>query len=373
MRKTVALSVGLALGLGAMGQNWEEVPLIQHQHFQAVNPDGSTAYTDGFPTRLFGVVLNNPEDWLDPTPAYDPEYHPFQMGGQWEIFVQAFPLPGLRDGDDFGGTAAWMGQNYGNLPWLGDPVYSYTNEEWVAELARLNYPEGPGTPPLRAGDLIELRARGGLPYQGKMNVNEQHSNSPTLDFEIVILERGVGFVPPEAVTLSDLLAEVGGGQFEFIWDPTRQTGGERYQAARIALRGVKLADPGGWGTNADLTLVDATGRTLPVHLGRNPAFDSRPAPGGTFNLLAILNQESWTGQGGYYALVMHPDDFVCGDANCDAQLDFADINPFVLALTSPAAYAAAYPECTPDLTGDFAVDFADINVFVAALTTGGCP
>jgi hypothetical protein len=35
--------------------------------------------------------------------------------------------------------------------------------------------------PLRAGDLVEIRARGGLSYAGKMNVNEQHDIlSPSL-------------------------------------------------------------------------------------------------------------------------------------------------------------------------------------------------
>jgi hypothetical protein len=59
-----------------------------------------------------------------------------------------------------------------------------------------------------------------------------------------------------------------------------------------------------------------------------------------------------------------------GDLNCDGVVDFDDINPFVLALSDPAAYAAAYPTCNI-LTGDCdqngQVDFDDINPFVALL------
>jgi hypothetical protein len=59
-----------------------------------------------------------------------------------------------------------------------------------------------------------------------------------------------------------------------------------------------------------------------------------------------------------------------GDMNCDAQVSFSDINPFVLALSSPAAYATQYPQCdilNGDINGDGLVGFADINPFVALL------
>jgi hypothetical protein len=60
-----------------------------------------------------------------------------------------------------------------------------------------------------------------------------------------------------------------------------------------------------------------------------------------------------------------------GDLNCDGQVTFGDINPFVLALTSPGLYATTYPDCdimNADVNGDASVDFADINPFVALLT-----
>jgi hypothetical protein len=60
-----------------------------------------------------------------------------------------------------------------------------------------------------------------------------------------------------------------------------------------------------------------------------------------------------------------------GDLNCDGGLDFRDINPFVLALSNPAAYEAAYPACTrwnADINGNGVVGFTDINPFVALLS-----
>ncbi len=60
-----------------------------------------------------------------------------------------------------------------------------------------------------------------------------------------------------------------------------------------------------------------------------------------------------------------------GDVNCDRAVDFGDINPFVLALTNPVAYAQAYPDCRlalADINGDGRVDFGDINPFVRLLT-----
>ncbi len=63
--------------------------------------------------------------------------------------------------------------------------------------------------------------------------------------------------------------------------------------------------------------------------------------------------------------------FLRGDLNCDGLIDFNDVNPFVLALTDPAGYAAAYPECNiidGDINEDGQVNFDDINPFVALLS-----
>ncbi|MEW6250696.1 MAG: S8 family serine peptidase [Planctomycetota bacterium] len=72
-----------------------------------------------------------------------------------------------------------------------------------------------------------------------------------------------------------------------------------------------------------------------------------------------------------YALVVYGGRLSLGDMNCDGVVNFDDINPFVLALTDPAGYAVAYPNCNimnGDINGDGVVNFDDINPFVAILT-----
>jgi hypothetical protein len=72
-------------------------------------------------------------------------------------------------------------------------------------------------------------------------------------------------------------------------------------------------------------------------------------------------------------LAVHMDDVagsslaIIGDVNCDGQVNAFDIDPFVLALTDTAGYAAAYPDCdisTADINGDGEVDAFDIDPFV---------
>ncbi len=65
-----------------------------------------------------------------------------------------------------------------------------------------------------------------------------------------------------------------------------------------------------------------------------------------------------------------------GDCNCDGQINFGDINPFVLALTNISAWQTAFPNCpvqNPDVNADGRVDFGDINPFVALLSTHSGP
>ncbi len=60
-----------------------------------------------------------------------------------------------------------------------------------------------------------------------------------------------------------------------------------------------------------------------------------------------------------------------GDLNCDGVLNAFDIDPFVLALSDPAGYAAAYPDCdlsAADVNGDGEVNAFDIDPFVELLS-----
>ena len=72
------------------------------------------------------------------------------------------------------------------------------------------------------------------------------------------------------------------------------------------------------------------------------------------------------------ALQCEPE-FAAGDLNCDGLINSFDIDPFVLALTSPAAYELAYPDCyaiNADIDGNGLVNSFDIDPFVLLLTGG---
>ncbi len=80
--------------------------------------------------------------------------------------------------------------------------------------------------------------------------------------------------------------------------------------------------------------------------------------------------------GGYPSLTIETvleSEFPLGDLNCDGDVDFFDIDAFVLAVTDPAAYSALYPDCDlmlADINGDGLVNFFDIDGFVALIVGG---
>ena len=58
------------------------------------------------------------------------------------------------------------------------------------------------------------------------------------------------------------------------------------------------------------------------------------------------------------------------DMNCDGAVNSFDVDPFTQALTNPAAYAAAHPDCMielGDVNGDGLVNLFDVNAFIDLL------
>lgn len=305
LRRGIAAMMVVLIAASADAQDWENVEFIQHSVCQAVNSNGTGAYSGEFPLKLRGVVLNNTEDWLDPTAAYS--VVPWDLGGQAEFYVQAVDLAGdTWDDGDFGGTACWMGQNCGNLGFVGDVDFNYSNDEWYAELDRLRiwWPDSSTSPLVRAGSLVEVRARGGLNYNGKMNVNEEHSDYASKDFEIVILDPYYGLPTPTSITLADVKDAADDPIFDF----TRATGGELYQSTLVEIKNMRFVDASIWGTDSDLVLTDGAGRTLDIHLGLNDSFDTQPAFD-LFNVVGIMDQNEYGGTGGYRLLAMNAADF----------------------------------------------------------------
>ncbi len=65
-----------------------------------------------------------------------------------------------------------------------------------------------------------------------------------------------------------------------------------------------------------------------------------------------------------------------GDVNCDCMVDFFDVDPFLLALFDPAAFALIQPNCSPanaDFDDNLITDFFDVDPFLECLFDTLCP
>jgi len=278
--------LGVLITLAGVGWAGPSVAPVTHRQFQAVNAGGEQTYTATQSVVLEGILLHQPADMLDPTPD-DTIRETFNLGAEWQFFFQG-------EGDDHAGTVVFLGQLYSNLPWV--ETGGYSNQEFIAELARLNAAR------FSPGDRIRVTGRF-LSYKGKMNINEQHNKNPDHDSTIELVEPDVGLPRPEVVSLADLKDD----QDRFIFDPERLAGGEYYQGCLIKIEDVNVVDPNAWAPDATLTITDGT-RTLPVKLGRGNGIYR-----GSYNLvqpcdvIGILDQDSTSLRDGYRLWVLNYD------------------------------------------------------------------
>jgi formylglycine-generating enzyme required for sulfatase activity len=106
---------------------------------------------------------------------------------------------------------------------------------------------------------------------------------------------------------------------------------------------------------------------------------SRGVRGGSFRInddyLASSNRIISNPSGEYFVFGFRvasevPEPFELGDLNCDGEINFFDIDPFVTALVAPEAYPTVHPGCAielADINADDEVDFFDIDPFIALL------
>ena len=99
-------------------------------------------------------------------------------------------------------------------------------------------------------------------------------------------------------------------------------------------------------------------------------------PGFTLMTAQKVSDRGWIvgygyGGGGMYKSFVLVPRAVPGDLNCDGVVSVGDIGAFVIALSSPAGYAAQFPNCNishGDINGDGAVSVGDIGPFVTLLS-----
>lgn len=285
--KFIALTTATLGLLALITTGWAET----HSNLQAVTASGTSAWAGSHPFTLRGVILNNPEEMLDP--AWDSGAEASgRMGGQWQLFIQA------TEAGDRGGTALWMGQNYPSLgPWI--PAGNlYDEATWSNELQRINFE---GAHRFRAGDLVEVTANKSLFFGGKRNVNEEHRTTHSNDFSIALVQAGFGLPDPEILVLSNLVST----GTSPIFDQTRQSGGEAYQGMRVRLEELRMATnyfgTNGWSkTTWDdrrCTVTDGQDRYLTL---RMPRYEVGAMPSDWFSAVGIINQESGSGADGTF-------------------------------------------------------------------------
>lgn len=313
---------------------------VSHWDLQAVNASGVATHPSINSTSkitIEGIILNRPEYMLDETANYNTIS--WNLGGQWQIYIQG-------TGSDHAGTALWMGQNYGNLPFGSG---RYTNQEWLNELHRLNHDPATGHR-FMPGDKVRITGLTKF-YGGKTNINERHDTDPDNDFTIELIAIGKGLPTPEVITLD----QVKDANDNFIFDQNRQTGCEYYQGRLVRVNNVSFVDPSGWAPNATLTITDGM-RTFPVKLGIGPGIAIYSGAnynlGQTFDVIGIFDQEdgSWPHTEGYRIWVVNYDGngSLLADG-CDLYGVFspADLNKDCLVnLSDLALFSQEWLECT---------------------------
>ncbi len=313
--KSTAMMLALttAIFCGTAAADISQAVPMTHMELQAVDEFGDTLYTGPEWIILEGILLNNPEEWLDPTPS------DVDMGGQWQIVIQG-EVKDPNEAGDPAGTACWMGQNYGSLGWV-PPDKSYSDEGWLAEIYRLNYdPNSLLTDrphAFRAGDRVRVTGRS-LFRNGKRLINERHNNDPSASFVLELVKPAVGLPQPIEITLEDVKDD--NNNFIFGHDPRQ--GGELYQSRRVRLEDVYIID-GQWEPLKSLTVADAPAdwtRTLEVRLGYGEGIlrYSAPEPDDKIDVIGILDQSHDTDYtAGYYIFALNYDGSrrVLGDAS----------------------------------------------------------
>lgn len=271
-----------------------------HASLQAVGDDGTSAWNGTFPFTIRGVLLCNTDEMLDSKPDFLPWNdggNAYQLGAEWQVTIQAV------DSRDRGGTTCWMGQSYGNMPWLHSSDLSYSNEAWVSEILRLNF-DPSSLHQFRAGDLLEFTVRQALFYGGKRNINEAHDIDPSANFDIRLVTANYGLPTPEVITLADVM-QPGGDPNDWttwlaIFDQTRATGGEHYQGMRVRMNNLTLVTTNGWNPtntwgNRLSTATDGAGRYFSL---RHPRYSLGAATTNQFDAIGIFSQESGSGTQG---------------------------------------------------------------------------
>ena len=352
----------------AVDPDWNSMPLTAHGTLQGVTPTGATTFAaTSFPIKMIGVVINNYDEMLDNAANFIPFTVPTfeQLGGQWQVFFQSI------DPADPAGSCMWMGQNYGTTPERRDNLYSYSNAEWEAEVARLSWLVDPVNPTLPLVQLARrLSHRGSALGPGKGLRREIQRERVPLQLADIRLRH--------CAPRSRLRGARAGCNHDGRHHGLRghvpfrrqsRSGAEAYQGRLVTLEGVTITNSENWDRYGEITVSDGT-RDFLVHLGYNDAFDTAALPVGTIDVTGVFDQETFGPLTSSYLMwATRLDAGLCsarasnpGDANTDGVVDDAD-----------AVRCWASTGCTPlgaswfdgEFNGDGRVSDADAAILAA--------
>lgn len=209
---------------------------------QAVDSDGVGTHPKvgadvGNPDNMVvieGIALNAPSEILD-------------VSDMWQVYVQG-------QSPDQGGIAVFSGRWWWGASWCPYPL------------------------DVAAGDI--LRVTGFVAnHNGKVNLNERHSQANAFTVEVV--ERGAGMPEPILIpNISDCN----------YFDQSRGGSGELYQCQWVKLESVNIQS-GAWGAGNEVAITDVSGATVTMLLSSEGDFDSYSAPTGSFDVVGIFDQE----------------------------------------------------------------------------------
>jgi len=299
---------------------------VNHTLLQANDQYGVPVYDDTDKVIVEGIILNNPEYMLDPTPSSS------GIGGQWQVFIQP------DDPCDLAGTAVWMGQNYSYYYYMfGD----YNDVKFNQQLCDMNYDPNTGYR-FNVGDKVKVTGYY-KSYGGKLNINEKHQVNDNYDVIIELIEPASGLPKPELITLDMVKDGFGNNDFKF-YGADRTRGCERYQGRLVRVNDVNIVDPQNWAPDEYIQIKDANGYTFDIKLGMGHGFEIFNAPTGQIDVIGIFNQEApgcsvcdygyeiWVTNYDGNGLVLtdrgQQRGNLPGDVNFDAKLDFLDFAIF---------------------------------------------
>jgi trimeric autotransporter adhesin len=230
--------------------------------------------------------------------------------------------------------ARWDGQSWSEV---GGGVWSEGSNGYVFRLVVFD--------PSGTGEAAELYVLGDFDHAGDVPA-ENFARWDGQSWEAVEIPGELPSLPTDSAMA---VLDLGSGPALYVGVPS----------------GVLRWDGQSWSVYADgLTAVASVGGTGITALA------ALPEPRGPALYLTGGLIDAGSPALNYFARWSCPADFMVGDLNCDGVVDAYDIDPFVVALVNPTAYASVLPDCyreAGDCNGDGAVNVFDIDPFVEVL------